>query len=227
MTKPTQPAQPQTTAPTAAPTKPARKRGAKKGKRRAALKLEEPHRMCIVCRASRPQHELLRFARSADGAVGFDLKNRVPGVGAWLCPSASCLNKALDPKHGAFARAFEAAVVFDAPALRAQVIAMLDGEVKNALGLLRRQGTLATGRDEVARRVDDLLAMGMASDLSDNTRHEMQERLPDLPQLVLPTMAEIGKATGMTERPAGVIGIPKRGGDGLVRAITRWQGVLT
>jgi predicted RNA-binding protein YlxR (DUF448 family) len=204
--------------------KAARRRGGKKGKRVKALKLEEPHRMCVACRASKPQHELLRFARSTDGAVGFDLKNRLPGVGAWVCASPSCLGKALDVKVGAFARAFDAPVVFDPPTLKAMVQGLLAGEVKNALGLLRRQGTLILGREEVVRRAPDLAAIGLATDLSDNSRHELTERAPGVPQLALPTMAEIGQATG--GRPVGVVGVPVRGGDPLHNAVRRWQAVV-
>ena len=177
--------------------------------------------MCIVCRASKPQHQLLRFARSSDGAVGFDLKNVLPGVGAWACASSSCLNKALDPKHGGFARAFDAPVVFDPAALREQVLTILVGEVRNGLGLLRRQGTLILGREEVVRRAADLAGIGLASDLSDNSRHELDERAVGVTVFALPAMADVGKATG--NRPVGVVGLPKRGSEQLIAAIARWQ----
>ena len=173
----------------------------------------------------RPQPELLRFARSVDGAVGFDVKNRLQGIGAWVCASSSCLNKALDPKQGGFARAFDAPVVFEAATLRAQVLTGLDAEVKNALGLMRRQGSLVPGREDVVRRASELMAVGLAADLSDNSRHEIEERVPDLQRVMLPPMAELGQAIGMQDRPAGVVGIPKFGGAGLLAAIARWQGV--
>ena len=96
--------------------------------------------------------------------------------------------------------------------------------MKNALGLLRRQGSLVPVREDVARRAADLLAVGLASDLSDNSRHEVAERVPDLQRVMLPPMAELGQAMGMKDRPAGVVGIPKFGGAGLLAAVARWQG---
>jgi predicted RNA-binding protein YlxR (DUF448 family) len=203
-----------------------KRRGKKKGKGRKALGLtidDDPARMCIVCRAAGTPSTLLRFARSPDGAVGFDVNNRLPGRGAWVCATAACLHKATESKHGGFARAFDAAVTFDAAVLRAEVPQMLLSQVTDRLGLLRRQGSLLLGRDEVIRRLVELAAVGLATDLSDNSRHEVRERAPDAVFLVLPTMAEVGAAVG--ERPVGVVGIPRRGAEALQAAIARWVGV--
>ena len=50
-----------------------------------------PLRRCVVCRSSKPQHELLRLHRDEAGAWQFDLKRRAGGRGAWLCQDkASC-----------------------------------------------------------------------------------------------------------------------------------------
>jgi predicted RNA-binding protein YlxR (DUF448 family) len=203
-----------------------KRRGKKKGKGRKALGLtieDDPARMCIVCRAAGTPSTLLRFARSPDGAVGFDVNNRLPGRGAWVCATSTCLQKATEPKHGGFARAFDAAVTFDGPAMRADVQQMLLAQVKDRLGLMRRQGSLLLGRDEVVRRLEELAAVGLATDLSDNSRHEVTERAPGATFVVLPTMEIVGAAVG--ERPVGVVGIPRRGAEALQAAIARWLGV--
>ena len=77
---------------TSATAKQPKRRGKKKGKGRKALGLtayDGPVRMCIVCRKSGGPDEHLRFARSPDGAVGFDVKARLPGRGAWVCATAT------------------------------------------------------------------------------------------------------------------------------------------
>ncbi len=204
--------------PPAAPGK--KKRGTKKGRRRAALDHDEPFRMCIVCRASKVPTELLRFARSVDGGLGFDVAARLPGRGAWVCTSKACLEKSTDPKHGGFARAFDAAVVFDGPALRVQVRALLNAEVLARLGLLRRQGDLILGRDDAARRQLNLAFVGLSVDLSENSLHEVKESLPGVETLPLPSMDVIGAALGV--RPVGVVGVLKgHGVAGLKTAIAR------
>jgi predicted RNA-binding protein YlxR (DUF448 family)/ribosomal protein L7Ae-like RNA K-turn-binding protein len=213
---------PSLASPSAAKTK---RRGKKKGKGRKALGLtaeDGPMRMCIVCRASGGPDGLLRFARSPDGAVGFDVKARLPGRGAWVCAVPRCVDKASDVKHGGFARAFDAAVVFDGAALRAAVVSGLLAEVCERLGLLRRQGALIVGRDEVIRAAErfNLVAIGLAHDLSENSRHELQERAPTMTTITLPSMEQMGVAVGT--RPVGVVGIPKKVGDRLVSAALRW-----
>jgi len=176
--------------------------------------------MCIVCRAAGSPETLLRFARSPDGAVGFDVRARLPGRGAWVCATPSCLQKASDPKHGGFARAFDAAVVFDGATLRREVEEALHADVCDRLGLLRRQGSLILGRDDAIRHLPDLAGIGLAIDLSENSRHELQERAVGATLVTLPPMVEVTAAVGH-DRAVGVVGIPKRGGDALLQAAVR------
>lgn len=57
-----------------------------------------PQRSCIGCRAVRDQRELLRIARGEAGALLLDAGQRLPGRGAYLCPTAACAQRALRPK---------------------------------------------------------------------------------------------------------------------------------
>ena len=204
-----------------------KKRGAKKGRRKKAAGHDDPHRSCIVCRATKTPDELLRFARAADGSVGFDVKAVLPGRGAWVCVAGACLDKALEPKSGkneVWSRAFDAAVVFDAPALRAQVRSLLMADLLARLGLLRRQGLLVTGRDEVVRKKDNLAFVGLASDLSANSQHEMREALTTTTTLPLPPMEALADALGT--RAVGVVGVLKNGSaTGLSTSIRRVFGL--
>ena len=64
-----------------------------------------PMRMCIACREMKPKRELLRVVRSPEGAVTLDSKGKAPGRGAYVCPSAECLKRAVKSK--ALSRALE------------------------------------------------------------------------------------------------------------------------
>lgn len=64
-----------------------------------------PMRMCVACRVMQPKKELLRVVRTAEGTVAVDRTGRVNGRGAYLCPNAECLEKALKTK--AIERALE------------------------------------------------------------------------------------------------------------------------
>lgn len=54
---------------------------------------EGPRRTCVGCRQSRPAGELLRVALS-EGRVVVDPSRRLPGRGAWMCPSQACVPRA-------------------------------------------------------------------------------------------------------------------------------------
>ena len=67
-----------------------------------------PHRMCIGCRRSLPQTQLVRTSLGRHGAA---VSRTAPGRGAWLC-STSCFDTAM--KRRAFERAWKQQVSADA-----------------------------------------------------------------------------------------------------------------
>lgn len=76
--------------------------------------MNEPERTCVGCRQTAPASTLLRLVASESGVV-VDERRRLPGRGAWLHPSAACLEQAL--KRRAITRALRGAQP-DADALR-------------------------------------------------------------------------------------------------------------
>ncbi len=54
-----------------------------------------PIRQCVGCREQRPKRELIRVVRSPEGEVSIDTRGKKPGRGAYICPDAQCLRKAL------------------------------------------------------------------------------------------------------------------------------------
>ena len=75
--------------------------------------MSSPQRTCVGCRAVVDQVELARFVLSGRRPTPDPTRN-LPGRGAWLHPSGSCLDLAL--KRGGFARSFRRGV--DASALQ-------------------------------------------------------------------------------------------------------------
>jgi len=63
-----------------------------------------PMRQCVGCREMKAKKELIRVVRSPEGAVNLDFKGKMPGRGAYVCPSQSCLTRARKAK--ALERAF-------------------------------------------------------------------------------------------------------------------------
>ncbi len=63
-----------------------------------------PMRQCLGCREMKPKRELIRVVRSSEGAVSLDFRGKSPGRGAYVCPNAQCLKKAIRAR--ALERAF-------------------------------------------------------------------------------------------------------------------------
>ncbi len=67
-----------------------------------------PMRQCVGCREMKPKKELIRVVKSPDGAISLDFRGKAPGRGAYLCPDAACLKRAIKAK--ALERAFDLAI---------------------------------------------------------------------------------------------------------------------
>ncbi len=70
-----------------------------------AQQRKAPMRMCVGCREMRPKKELVRIVRNNAGVVSIDPGGKAPGRGAYICPTAACLEHARKSK--ALERAFE------------------------------------------------------------------------------------------------------------------------
>ena len=57
-----------------------------------------PMRQCLGCREMKPKRELVRVVRSPEGEVSLDFKGKKPGRGAYVCPGAECLKRAVKSK---------------------------------------------------------------------------------------------------------------------------------
>jgi len=54
-----------------------------------------PQRMCVGCMEMKPKKELIRIVRTPDSQVLIDASGKKSGRGVYICPSGSCLSKAL------------------------------------------------------------------------------------------------------------------------------------
>ncbi|WP_251317728.1 RNase P modulator RnpM [Flintibacter muris] len=65
-----------------------------------------PMRQCVGCREMKEKKLLIRVVKSPEGQVSLDFKGKLPGRGAYVCPSPECLKRAR--KSRALERAFSA-----------------------------------------------------------------------------------------------------------------------
>lgn len=70
-----------------------------------------PLRQCIGCGEMKTKKELLRILRTEDEGIVIDATGRKNGRGAYICPNAECLKKAIKSKG--LERSFKMAVSSD------------------------------------------------------------------------------------------------------------------
>ena len=136
--------------------------------------------------------------------MAFDVRGRLDGRGAYTCAQPKCIALARD--KGGFRRAFDADVIVPADLIET-VARVLDDEVKNALGLLRRQGAIVPGRTEVQDAVTAERAhyLVLGTDLAERSRREAEGIAAGLPVTRGLDMASIGAAIG--RKPTGVVAV--------------------
>ena len=54
-----------------------------------------PMRQCLGCREQKAKRDLIRVVRSPEGAISLDFRGKASGRGAYVCPQADCLKKAI------------------------------------------------------------------------------------------------------------------------------------
>lgn len=54
-----------------------------------------PMRQCVGCREMKAKKELVRVVRSPEGEISLDFRGKASGRGAYVCPQAECLRRAI------------------------------------------------------------------------------------------------------------------------------------
>ena len=67
-----------------------------------------PMRMCVGCRTMKEKRSLVRVVRTEDGSAKVDPTGKLNGRGAYVCPDAECLKRAV--KSRALDRALETSI---------------------------------------------------------------------------------------------------------------------
>ncbi len=182
----------------------------------------EPGRTCLGCRRQRPRAELIRIVRGPDGAGCFDLEGRLPGRGAWVCPSPACLD-ALAP--GALSHVLRASVRLPPAAERRRELAEAFGRrLANLLTMARRmrgvkmgptgaRAALAEGRARLVLVADDAAPDALSS---------WTARAGAVPVRTAPDAAALGALFG--RGPVEVVAITVAGLAVSIRLATdRWR----
>jgi len=134
---------------------------------------QESERTCIVTREAKAPAELIRFVLGPDNHVFPDLRNKLPGRGAWVTARADVVETAV--KRRLFSRAFKTEA--KAPATLAQDIdASLISDLRQALALANKAGAVVTGFTKVEAAIaaeKPIAALVHAAEASEDGRRKL------------------------------------------------------
>ena len=57
-----------------------------------------PERSCIGCNTKKEKRDLIRIVKNKQGEINIDKTGKMPGRGAYICDSISCLEKLIKTK---------------------------------------------------------------------------------------------------------------------------------
>jgi predicted RNA-binding protein YlxR (DUF448 family) len=189
---------------------------------RLSSREREPGRTCLGCRRQRPRAELIRLVRSPEGAGCFDLDGRLPGRGAWVCPTPACVD-AIPP--GALSHVLRAPVRLPAPAeRRRELAAALARRLANQLTIARRMRAVKVGTTGVrAALAEGKVALVLtALDLPPDRTASWEQRAAPVPVRAALDAAALGALFG--RGPLEVAAIATGGlAAALLQTTDRWR----
>jgi predicted RNA-binding protein YlxR (DUF448 family) len=131
---------------------------------------EEPVRSCLGCGTGKEKKLLLRFVLAPDRSLVPDIKQRLPGRGAYTCPKADCIRQAVNRRQ--FSRAFKGEVPnLSADALVATVREAVAERILGYLALANKAGKVISGSDTVQESIkksNKLALVILSADISED-----------------------------------------------------------
>ncbi|MBN1142429.1 MAG: DUF448 domain-containing protein [Deltaproteobacteria bacterium] len=137
-------------------------------------------RTCLGCRKGFPQGQLVRFVLAPDGELLVDYRKKLPGRGAYTCPSQECIREAVARKQ--FQRSFRVAPrEIDLDRLLADLKDQILKRVLSLLGMARKSSQVVLGSNLVVAGLTGgerfqrlFLATDMSLDIAAKVRYKAE-----------------------------------------------------
>ncbi len=169
-----------------------------------------PQRTCHACRRKAPQAELLRFVCGPKRQAILDLRRKLPGRGAYLCPRLACLRKGVRSKGiaGPLDCQPPDTSAEDLCEKAKKGLARMLGE---AIGHARRAGAVVHGADRVIGALEQGKAdvLLVAADVAERTRTNVSKQVGADRLVTALTKTELGDLLGESEVGVAAIGHPQ------------------
>ncbi|MEM7589724.1 MAG: DUF448 domain-containing protein [Myxococcota bacterium] len=136
-------------------------------------------RACAGCKSTLPTQLMLRFVCSPQGQLAFDVRAKLQGRGAWVCPQWLCVQRSLQRRVFARCLRVRAFVAKDAMSLSEHMCELLKKQVLSTMGLAYRAGQCCFGKQRClqAMQQSKTKAFICACDLSEKTSQSLSAYL--------------------------------------------------
>lgn len=134
-------------------------------------------RACAGCKSTLPTQLMLRFVCNSQGQVAFDVKAKLQGRGAWVCPQLPCVQRSLQRQVFARCLRVKTFVARDPVTFSESVCELLKKQVLATMGLTYRAGQCCFGKQRCLQATGqgEAKAFVCACDLSERTRQSFSE----------------------------------------------------
>ncbi|HKJ04455.1 MAG TPA: DUF448 domain-containing protein [Geopsychrobacteraceae bacterium] len=171
----------------------------------------QPQRTCIACRRVADQGALTRYVLAPDGQVLVDYRHKLPGRGAYTCPTRDCMEKAVERRQ--FQRTFRGK---DLPPTVEGLIASLESQiadrVEGLLGMARKSGQIESGSNAVLgslRQRGKFALVVLTEDISENIGDKLASAAERQGVPVFKTLGKdrLGQLLGKGERSVAAVNV--------------------
>jgi len=186
-----------------------------------------PERTCIGCRNVFAKDKVVRVAAGPTGVV-VDLREKLPGRGAYICPTPACIGKALSREK--LSRALRTTVrIPPAAEFSAMVESAVVEKIRFLMAMAGKARKLAVGYSAVHDGLEKgrIGALFYARDISDGTKEKLLHSgaAADIRQATLFSRDELGRM--LDRQLVGVVGIEDRGfSDALWNEVERLKNLI-
>ncbi len=185
----------------------------------------QPIRQCCACRKRQSQQELLRFVCGLNGHPQLDLRCKLPGRGAYLCPQFKCLQRGIKPKGLAQSLGCGPPQQ-SAEELREIALHGVTRQLNEALSHAHRAGLVVWGRDRVQEALNwgRVKQLWIAWDTAYRTQREFAQQTGPERTIHALSKAELSRVLGQPE--VGVLAITEPHLGERIRALAScWHGL--
>ncbi len=162
-----------------------------------------PQRSCLGCGEVFEKKSLLRFVASPGGELLPDLKQKLPGRGAYVCRDLLCLKQAVKKKG--FVRTLKISALPPLAELQQGVALHLLSRVESLIGVARKAGHVCGGSNLVMQSLErggELALVICSEDISEGIGEKVRRKAANagVPCEQLLTKARLGALVGRDER---------------------------